>query len=260
MHKLTTLTLCALASLASAAAAGKPFVNVPIEGEHLQFRYSAPQNGAVMGHVIHVKADGSQVSLTPGGGVFAGLNGHANIWTDSHLLNEGPLPWGHYAIGPQTDDPKMGPIIHRLTPTANTDLQGRSGGFAMHGGDGRLDASDGCVVTALRDDRLKIEPIRDAFQSRTGSPLLLHVIPLDAPGGGITGPAGTTAAPAPRPVAVAGPTAAAPQAPPLAQARTAATAVQPPAAATTPRPPVILVPTRNLFLEFLVALWGPPSQ
>lgn len=58
--------------------------------------------------------------------------------------NVGPIPRGHYTVGPSFDHPYLGPCVMRLTPVGHgacgrTDLE-------CHGNNTANDASHGCLI------------------------------------------------------------------------------------------------------------------
>ena len=69
--------------------------------------------------------------------------------------NIGPIPRGHYRIGPQYSHPSKGPITMTLTPVGHT-ANGRTN-FLIHGDSINHpgDASEGCIVLS-RTIRLTI--------------------------------------------------------------------------------------------------------
>lgn len=67
----------------------------------------------------------------------------------------GPAPRGLYSIGVPHDDPRLGPVVFRLTPNPATKMFGRSaidihGDSEAHPGE----ASDGCIILGLTIRRL----------------------------------------------------------------------------------------------------------
>lgn len=75
--------------------------------------------------------------------------------------NIGPLPQGNWILGPAFTDPKLGPIVMRLSPEFGTETYGRAS-FFVHGdnGDGLEDSSHGCIVLS-RPLRLQISQSND---------------------------------------------------------------------------------------------------
>lgn len=57
----------------------------------------------------------------------------------------GPIPTGVWTIGEPYSDPERGPIVMRLTPSAETETYGRSG-FLIHGDNASGNASTGCII------------------------------------------------------------------------------------------------------------------
>jgi hypothetical protein len=66
------------------------------------------------------------------------------------VIGHGPIPQGDWLIGKFTDHPKLGPISAPLMPCAGNTMDGRQGGFFIHGDNklGNHSASDGCIVLA----------------------------------------------------------------------------------------------------------------
>jgi hypothetical protein len=61
------------------------------------------------------------------------------------VRNVGPIPRGHYKIGPPHDTATHGPYVMVLTPLPGTHTHGRAG-FLIHGDNRRHDASHGCII------------------------------------------------------------------------------------------------------------------
>lgn len=64
-------------------------------------------------------------------------------------IGHGPCPQGEWTIGAFFDDVGgKGPIVARLTPCAGNDMDGRAGGFMIHGDNQAMNhtASDGCII------------------------------------------------------------------------------------------------------------------
>lgn len=76
---------------------------------------------------------------------YSGTGDGRNNADMQEVKNTGPLPQGDYDIGPEYDDPHLGPCVMALTPSAGTDTFGRSL-FRIHGDNARHDASHGCVI------------------------------------------------------------------------------------------------------------------
>lgn len=77
-----------------------------------------------------------------------GYSGHGvgrNNPVKQEIPNVGPIPIGHYVIGPAYTHPIKGPLVMRLTSLSNT--FGRSG-FLIHGDSAAHtgEASDGCII------------------------------------------------------------------------------------------------------------------
>lgn len=99
-----------------------------------------------------LRRDGNSV-----GTGYAGMNTPAVQGKNNPAAQDvpmiGPLPQGSYTIGPQHQEPKLGPMAMRLTPAATNEMFGRAGFFIhadsiSHPGA----ASEGCIVlsSALR--------------------------------------------------------------------------------------------------------------
>ena len=74
-------------------------------------------------------------------GIGAGLNN-----SGMQEWSTGPLPQGSYSIGAPTH--RKGPLTLPLTPLPGTNLQGRPGGFLIHGDNSSHNhtASHGCII------------------------------------------------------------------------------------------------------------------
>ncbi len=57
----------------------------------------------------------------------------------------GPIPRGHYTIGPVYKHEHLGPIVMNLDPMPGTNTFGRSL-FRIHGNNATNDASHGCII------------------------------------------------------------------------------------------------------------------
>ena len=72
-----------------------------------------------------------------------------------NLVDVGPIPQGHWEIGPPEDTHTHGPHVMALTPAPGTDTFGR-GGFLIHGDaiEHPGAASHGCIILPrnLRDE------------------------------------------------------------------------------------------------------------
>lgn len=103
---------------------------------------------------------------TPEGIIGMGYSGNGQWKNDpaaQTVVGHGPLPRGGYTIGPQHNDPKLGPCVMALTPDAANEMFGRSAFFVhgdsiAHPGDG----SDGCIVMppAFRENTIAISSDR----------------------------------------------------------------------------------------------------
>ena len=74
-------------------------------------------------------------------------------------VKHGPCPQGEWTIGPFFDDPQKGPIVAHLYPCPGNDMDGRDGGFMIHGDNPAMNytASDGCLILS--------RPLREAIQA-----------------------------------------------------------------------------------------------
>jgi len=74
---------------------------------------------------------------------------------DQGDIGHGPCPRGKWIIGTFFNDSHLGPIVAHLTPCPINDMDGRDGGFMVHGDNEHLNhtASDGCIILshALRE-------------------------------------------------------------------------------------------------------------
>ncbi len=89
--------------------------------------------------------------------------------------NVGPIPVGHYIIGPAFTHPTIGPLTMRLIPKGGTDTKGRDG-FLIHGGSAAGGMSHGCIVapnlvrSIVADSRDRdLEVIAEAPRSNGGN-------------------------------------------------------------------------------------------
>ena len=66
------------------------------------------------------------------------------------VIGHGPIPRGGWTIGAFGDHPILGPFSAPLLPVAGNDMDGRDGGFFIHGDNAQLNhtASDGCIILA----------------------------------------------------------------------------------------------------------------
>lgn len=76
---------------------------------------------------------------------------------DQGEIGHGPIPQGQWTIGAFATYPHLGEIVAPLTPCVGNDMDGREGGFFIHGDNAAMDhtASDGCIVLS-RDLRQAI--------------------------------------------------------------------------------------------------------
>jgi len=85
------------------------------------------------------------------------------------VIGHGPIPQGFWTIGPFETYPHLGEIVAPLMPCEGNTMDGREGGFFIHGDNQAMDhtASDGCIILSrpLRiaiagsgDTRLQVIP------------------------------------------------------------------------------------------------------
>ncbi len=75
---------------------------------------------------------------------YSGAGIGRNNPAEQAVPNVGPIPQGHYSIGPEFDAPVQGPCTMRLSPEGH-DALGRDG-FLIHGDNAAHDASTGCII------------------------------------------------------------------------------------------------------------------
>lgn len=95
------------------------------------------QHGRLVARRVYSGSDDGDGLVEPGEGM--------NDPTMTDQRNVGPLPVGHYAIGPAFTHPTIGQLVMRLIPTVGTEMFGRDG-FLVHGGAPGGGASQGCIV------------------------------------------------------------------------------------------------------------------
>lgn len=78
---------------------------------------------------------------------YSGAGIGRNNPAEQEAPNVGPIPQGHYNIGPEFDAPIQGPCTMRLSPEGH-DALGRNG-FLIHGDNATHDASTGCVILPI---------------------------------------------------------------------------------------------------------------
>lgn len=63
-------------------------------------------------------------------------------------IGHGPIPQGWWSIGDFFDDSHKGPIVAHLSPQEGDTMDGRQGGFMIHGDNAQANhtASDGCII------------------------------------------------------------------------------------------------------------------
>ena len=106
-----------------------------------------------MTHIYQQSTGNLYHDTTPLGTGYAGHGLGLNNPAAQFIEGVGPLPCGWYTIGAPFDHPRCGPFTMRLTPDADTEMNGRAG-MCMHGDTASENhtASDGCIVAA-RDIR-----------------------------------------------------------------------------------------------------------
>jgi Protein of unknown function (DUF2778) len=71
------------------------------------------------------------------------------------VIGHGPIPQGAWTIGAFETYPHLGEVVAPLLPCEGNTMDGREGGFFIHGDNAAMDhtASDGCIVLsrALRE-------------------------------------------------------------------------------------------------------------
>ena len=74
-----------------------------------------------------------------------------------NVIGHGPIPEGEWQIGKFESYPHLGELAAPLTPMLGNDMDGREGGFFMHGDNAKMNftASDGCIVLS--------RPLREAI-------------------------------------------------------------------------------------------------
>ncbi len=81
---------------------------------------------------------------------YSGNGADMNSPTAEGVIGHGPIPQGAWTIGPFETYPHLGPFAAPLTPGPGNDMDGRQGGFFIHGDNAEMNhtASDGCVILA----------------------------------------------------------------------------------------------------------------
>ena len=98
--------------------------------------------------------------------IGTGYSGHGagvNNPAMQSVKNVGPIPVGHYTIGPAFHHPVCGPVAMRLLPHPDNRMFNRDG-LLMHGDTPSMDhtASDGCIIQQRQiRDRVDASPDRD---------------------------------------------------------------------------------------------------
>jgi RHS repeat-associated protein len=75
----------------------------------------------------------------------------------SHVIDAGAITRGYYAIGAPIHKAHMAPPVLPVTPVPFNDIEGRSGGFLIHGDNSSHTASNGCIILGP-DCRRQIKP------------------------------------------------------------------------------------------------------
>jgi len=92
---------------------------------------------------------------------YSGAGGARNNPDAQRVKGEGPIPAGHYRIGPAYTHPRLGPLTMNLAPEPGTETFGRAL-FRIHGDNQTHDASHGCIVLS-RPLRERIAQSGDIF-------------------------------------------------------------------------------------------------
>lgn len=79
---------------------------------------------------------------------YSGHSAGVNNPALQFMSKVGPIPVGHYTIGPAFVHPVAGAVCMRLTPNPGTDDHGRDG-FMWHGDNIAMNhtASEGCIIS-----------------------------------------------------------------------------------------------------------------
>ena len=81
-------------------------------------------------------------------------------------VGHGPIPTGFWVIGSFFDGSSIGKghVVSRLSPCPGNDMDGRQGGFMIHGDNSQANhtASDGCIILA-RPIRVEISQSGDTL-------------------------------------------------------------------------------------------------
>jgi len=82
-------------------------------------------------------------------------------------IGHGPIPQGYWSVGEFSDHPLLGPVSAPLAPDPGNDMDGRDGGFFIHGDNAAMNhtASEGCIILA--------RPLREAIRDSGDSSLLV---------------------------------------------------------------------------------------
>ena len=84
------------------------------------------------------------------GNGYSGNGSDLNSPAGQGDIGHGPIPQGRWQIGAFATYPHLGPIVAPLTPMPGNDMDGRDGGFFVHGDNATENhtASDGCIILA----------------------------------------------------------------------------------------------------------------
>jgi hypothetical protein len=79
---------------------------------------------------------------------YSGNGADLNNPAAEGVIGHGPIPQGEWLIGKFGVHPVLGPISAPLMPCAGNDMDGRQGGFFIHGDNNLANhtASDGCII------------------------------------------------------------------------------------------------------------------
>jgi len=81
---------------------------------------------------------------------YSGNGADINSPAAEGIVGHGPIPQGEWNIGKFETYPHLGEVVAPLTPCAGNDMDGREGGFFIHGDNQAMNhtASDGCLILA----------------------------------------------------------------------------------------------------------------
>ena len=101
------------------------------------------------------------------GNGYSGNGSDLNSPAGQGDIGHGPIPQGKWTIGAFETLPHLGEVVAPLTPVPGNTMDGRDGGFYIHG-DNALEnhsASDGCIVLS--------RPLRQAIAASPDKMLLV---------------------------------------------------------------------------------------